>query len=43
VVQKTCKQALIYLQLPSATPNSTLSVVSEWYQLARGYWVFLAL
>jgi hypothetical protein len=37
VVQNTCKSALIYLQLPSATHCPTLPVVSEWYQLARGY------
>ena len=41
-MQNTCKPALIYLQLPSATPSPTLSVVSEWYQLAQGYRVFLA-
>jgi hypothetical protein len=31
-VQNTCKGALIYLHLPSATSSSKLSVVSEWYQ-----------
>ena len=41
MVQKTCKPALIYLQLPSATSSPTLSVVSEWYQRARGYRAFL--
>ncbi len=43
VVQNTCKPALIYLQLPSATSSSTLPVVSEWYQKAQGYRPFLAL
>jgi hypothetical protein len=40
VVQNTCKAALIYLQLPSATSSSTLPVVSEWYQeviMRRGF------
>jgi hypothetical protein len=40
-VQNTCKPALIYLQLPSATSSPTLPVVSEWYQrpllMHRGY------
>jgi hypothetical protein len=36
VVQKTCKRALIYLQLPSATSCPVLPVVSEWYQKATG-------
>jgi hypothetical protein len=43
VVQNTCKPALIYLQLPSATSSPTLSVVSEWYQLALNHRTFLAL
>ncbi len=34
MVQNTCKPALIYLQLPSATSSSALPVVSEWYQKA---------
>ena len=34
---------LIYLQLPSATSSPALPVVSEWYQKAGGYRVFLAL
>jgi hypothetical protein len=36
VVQNTCKPALIYLQLPSATSCPVLPVVSEWYQKATG-------
>jgi hypothetical protein len=35
-VQNTCKPALIYLLLPSATPSPMLPVVSEWYQEATG-------
>jgi hypothetical protein len=35
-VQKTCKPALIYLQLPTATCSPTLPVVSEWYQRVTG-------
>jgi hypothetical protein len=34
VVQNTCKSALIYLQLPSATSGPMPPVVSEWYQKA---------
>ena len=43
MVQNTCKWALFYLQLPSATLSPTLSVVSEWYQLALNHRTFLAL
>jgi hypothetical protein len=42
-VQNACKLAPIHLQPPSATPSSTLPVVSEWYQKARSYRAFLAL
>jgi hypothetical protein len=42
-MQKTCKPALIYLQLLSATPSPTLPVVSEWYQAARNHQTFVAL
>jgi hypothetical protein len=43
VVQNACKQALIYVQLPSATSSLALPVVSEWYQKVRSYRAFLAL
>jgi hypothetical protein len=36
VVQSTCKPALIYLELPSATSGPTLPVVSEWHQKVTG-------
>ena len=43
MVQNTCKSALIYCQLPSATLSPTFPVVSEWYQAARNHQTFLAL
>jgi hypothetical protein len=41
MVQKTCKPALVYLQLLSATASPTLSVVSEWYQQGHSSFTIL--